>query len=186
MRRHGGVVQPHTKDGVEEACLQFWDKYLSGVRRAYRNTPHESTGEKPSFLLFEMDCRSPTEAALLPPTLIQATDVSDYREQLVLSLSAARDSASKSIRQAEKKYKKYYDQKAATRPYQFGDWVLVKFPHEETGRQRKLSRPWYGPYRVIACNDPDVTVAKVYFPQDGPIQVHQLRVTPCPAEFPAG
>ena len=55
-----------------------WDNYLSGVLWAYRNTPHESTGEKPSFLLFGMDCKSPTEAALLPPTPIQVTDVSDY------------------------------------------------------------------------------------------------------------
>ena len=29
-----------------------WDTYLSGVLWAYRNTPHTSTGEKPSFLLF--------------------------------------------------------------------------------------------------------------------------------------
>ena len=40
-----------------------WDKYLSGVLWAYRNTPHSSTGEKPSFLLFGFDCRHPTEAA---------------------------------------------------------------------------------------------------------------------------
>ena len=32
-----------------------WDKYLSGVLWAYRNTPHESTGENPSFLLFGID-----------------------------------------------------------------------------------------------------------------------------------
>ena len=35
-----------------------WDRYLSGVLWAYRNTPHESTGEKLSFLLFGMDCPS--------------------------------------------------------------------------------------------------------------------------------
>ena len=163
-----------------------WDNYLPGVLWAYQNTPHESTGEKPSFLLFGMDCRSPTEAALLPPTPIQVTDVSNYREELVLSLSAARHSAAKCIQQAQKRYKKYYDRKAAPRPYQVGDWVLVKFPHEETGKQHKLSPPWHGPYHVLARNDPDLTVAKVYFPQDGQIQIHQLRVTPCPAEFPAG
>ena len=116
-----------------------WDNYLPGVLWAYRNTPHESTGENPSFLLFGMDCRSPTEAALLPPTPIQVTDVSDYREELALSLSAAQHSAAKCIQQAQKRYKKYYDRKAAPRPYQVGDWVLVKFPHEETGKQRKLS-----------------------------------------------
>ena len=63
-----------------------WDNYLPGVLWAYRNTPHESTGEKPSFLLFGIDCRSPTEAALLPPTPIQVTDVSDCREELVFCL----------------------------------------------------------------------------------------------------
>ena len=163
-----------------------WDQYLSGVLWAYRNTPHEATGEKPSFLLFGMDCRSPTEAALLPPTPIQAVDVSDYREEMILSLSTARDLASKCIQRAQKKYKKHYDQKAAPRPYRVSDWVLVKFPHEETGSLRKLSQPWHGPYRILACKDPDVTVGKVYFPQDGQIQVHQLRVAPCPEEFPAG
>lgn len=63
-----------------------WDQYLSGVLWAYRNTPHDSTGEKPSFLLYGLDCRSPTEACLLPPDPIQPTDVADYREALMLYL----------------------------------------------------------------------------------------------------
>ena len=50
-----------------------WDRYLHGVLWAYRNTPHESTHEKPSFLLFGLDCQSPTEAALLPPRELKAT-----------------------------------------------------------------------------------------------------------------
>ena len=128
-------------NGTTTSQVFFW---------AYRNTPHESTGEKPSFLLFGMDCRSPTKAALLPPTPIQVTDVSNYREELVLSLSAARHSAAKCIQQAQKRYKKYYDWKATPRPYQVGDW---KFPHKETGKQCKLSRPWHGPYHVLAHND---------------------------------
>ena len=39
-----------------------WDRFLAGVLWSYRNTPHSSTGEKPSFLMFGIDCRSPTEA----------------------------------------------------------------------------------------------------------------------------
>ena len=61
-----------------------------------------------------------------------------------------------------------------------GDWVLIHFPQEETGRQRKLSRPWHGPYRVISCEDPDITAVKIHFPSDLPIQVHQSRVNKCP------
>ena len=29
-----------------------------------------------------------------------------------------------------------------------GEWVLLKFPCKETGRNRKLSQPWDRPYRV--------------------------------------
>ena len=48
-----------------------WDKYLSGILFAYRNVPHDSTGEKPSYLLFGTDCRTPTEAVLLKPSSLQ-------------------------------------------------------------------------------------------------------------------
>ena len=162
-----------------------WDQYLSGVLWAYRNTPHESTGEKPSFLLFGMDCRSPTEAALLPPTQPEPTEVENDREEVVLSLASARELAVKSMRQAQKRYKIKYDRNAGQTKYRIGDWVVVKFPHE-TGKQRKLSQPWHGPFRVVSCDDPDLTVVKIYFPQDEQIQIHQTRVTPCPADFPAG
>ena len=42
------------KTMLRKHAAQFgvqWDTYLYGVLWAYRNTPHESTGEKPSFLL---------------------------------------------------------------------------------------------------------------------------------------
>ena len=35
-------------------------------------------------------------------------------------------------------------------------------------------------------DDPDVTVSKVYFVEDGQIQVHQSRVKACPPHFPHG
>lgn len=163
-----------------------WDRYLSGVVWAYRNIPHEATGEKPSFLLFGVDCRTPTEAALLPPHPLEPGNIVDYREEVVLSLSSARKLAASSICRAQRKYKTAYDRKTTSTDYHIGDWVLVKFPHEESGKSRKLSRPWHGPYRVISCRDPDVTVVKVYAPQDPQIQVHQSRVTSCPSGFPAG
>ena len=54
-----------------------WDEYLSAALCAYCNTPHETTGEKPSFLIFGLDCCSPTEAALLPTSALEPTDISD-------------------------------------------------------------------------------------------------------------
>ena len=163
-----------------------WDTYLPGLLWAYRNTVHESKGEKPSFLLFGIDCRTPSEAALLPPSSLEPVDVSDYRQQMVLSLSLARKNATECVKKAQKKYKNYYDKKATPRLYSVGDWVLVRFPAEESGKQRNLSQPWHGPYRVSAVRDPDIVVVKVYFPREGPINIHQMRVTPCPQGFPAG
>ena len=163
-----------------------WDQFLPGVQWAYRNTPHEATGEKPSFLLYGFDCRMPSEAAILPPSQWEPGDVSDYREELMISLASARELAAASIQRSQKRYKANYDRSASDKHYRVGDWVLVRFPQDESGAARKLSRPWHGPYRVVQCSGPDVTVVKIYRPQDGQIQVHQLRVTPCPPEFPAG
>ena len=58
--------------------------------------------------------------------------------------------------------------------------MLIRFPQDEAGKQRKLSRPWHGPYRIAELNDPDVTVVKVYFTEEGPLQVYQLHVCQCP------
>ena len=110
----------------------------------------------------------------------------NYREKVVLSLSTARQMAADSIRTAQARYKKTYDRSSRETDYKLGDWVLVKIPQEETGRMRKLSRPWHGPYRVVDRRDPDLTVVKVYSPQDGQIQIHRNRVAPCPPELPSG
>ena len=163
-----------------------WDEYLSGVLWAYCNVPHESTGEKPSFLLFGVDCRTPTEAALLPSSPLEPTTVETYREQVILNLSTARELAVKTLQKHQQKSKARYDQKAVNRQYRVGDWVLVKFPREESGKNRKLSRPWHGPYRVVDCKEPDLTVTKVYRPQDNQIQIHQERVTPWPSDIASG
>lgn len=134
---------------------------------------------------YGLDCRSPTEAALHPPNLIEPTNVSDYRQELVLSLAMARKLAAESIQKAQGKYKAQYDKKAKPADYRVGDWVMVHFPQEESGALRMLSRPWHGPYRIQRCYDPDATVVKVYFPQDGGIQVHQTRIQHCP-DIPVG
>ena len=105
--------------------------------------------EQPSFLLLGVDCRTPTEAALLPPQELEATEVSHYREKVVLSLSTARQMAADSIRTAQARYNTTYDRSSRETDYKLGDWVLVKFPQEETGHMCKLSRPWHGPYHVL-------------------------------------
>ena len=130
-----------------ESWGKQWDKHLYAVLYAYRNTPHESTGEKPSYLLFGKDLRTPTEAAYLPETKnTLVSDLTTYREKLVVGLSLAREQAAEAMQRAQRKYKKYYDKGTRPNPLQRTDWVMIKFPQEETGAGRKLSRPWHGQY----------------------------------------
>ena len=114
---------------------------------------------------------------------VEPTSIRDYREELVLTLSTARETALESIRKAQHRYKEGYDRRAENYSYCVGDWVLIRLPSEETGQLRKLSCPWRGPYRVTSCNETNVTAVKVYFPREDPIQ---LRVKPCPRGFTAG
>ena len=111
-----------------------WDRFLYGVQWAYRNTPHSTTGEKPSFLLFGTDLRAPSEAALCSPTPMYHLELEDYRNELILLLSSARELAAASIQKVQQKYKKNYDSKSSSRSYQEGEWILIRFPQEETGK----------------------------------------------------
>ena len=158
-----------------------WHQHLPGILWAYRNTPHSSTGEKPSFLLYGVDCRSPTEAAYLPTSAIIPVDVHDYREELMVSLTSARDLAAEAVRRAQAQYKHQYDKGTRRKALRRGDWILVRFSQDESGRWRKLSRPWHGPYRIVELTSTGVTCVKVYYPQEAKLHIHQTRVC---IEFP--
>ena len=83
-------VERTLKTALRKHAARFgcqWEQYLPGILWAYRNTPHSSAGEKPSFLLYGIDCRSPTEAAYLPSADMSPTDIDDYCEELMLSLT---------------------------------------------------------------------------------------------------
>ena len=81
---------------------------------------------------------------------------------MVLSLSPAQELAASSIQDAQKMYKMIYDWKAVSVDYRGGDWMLVKFLQEESGKNRKLSRL----YRVIVRDHPYIMCAFTSRPTD--------------------
>ena len=84
-----------------------------------------------------------------------------YRE-LMGSLACARRVAAENISDgdAQTKYK-YYDKHAKLVSYSIGEWILIRFPQDQS---RKLSRPWHGPYWITVLTQTDVTAVKVYYP----------------------
>ena len=122
-----------------------WDSYLSSILWPYRNTPHKSTGKKPSFLMFGVDLRSPTETAFLNPSKVTPSTVEDYKEKAMLSLSSARDLAVEVVKKSQDRYKRVYDRGAIQTEYCVGNWIFIRFPAVETGRNQKaiptMARP---------------------------------------------
>ena len=113
----------------------------------------------------------------------------DYREQLMLSLSSARDLATQSNSEGVGTVQAELRQAFDLHNYTFENRRLGAGAHATgrvgtSGPQRNLLRPWHGPYRIISISDPDVLVTKVYFPQYRTLQVHQSRVKACPPKFP--
>ena len=148
---------------------------------------------------FGYDCRTPSKAALLPPSSLEPATVADYREHVMLSLSSAQELVVQTIQKAQGRYRKisiltislfaltyslsklYADffkdvilknRKSVKSQLKVGDWVLLKFPQDKTGRLRKLSRPCNRPYHIVSRKDPDVSVIKTYCPLMKSIQVH--------------
>ena len=77
----------------------LWDKHILGILWAYSITPHQSTGEKPSYLLFGFDFRSPTEASLLPTSPDSEVDITNYRRELTLKQENLQQCLYKELRQ---------------------------------------------------------------------------------------
>ena len=81
------MIQQNLDDNVKEARFSIWkhwDTYLSSVLWAYHNTQHSSTGEKPLHLLVGLDYCHHTEVDTLPTKSLNATEVTNYRKELVL------------------------------------------------------------------------------------------------------
>ena len=89
----------------------------------------------------------------------------------------------KSYQKSQQQYKQQYDKKATTPKFCVGDWVIVCFPQDQTRKHQKLSQAWHSLYTIISHDDQDVTVIKMYSPEDPQVQVHQSRVQMCSDSF---
>ena len=72
------------------------------------------------------------------PFKLEPMLVSNYREELFLSLLSARQLAVETIQEAQRKHKAYYDCKTKADRFWLGEWILIKFPHEESGKQQSF------------------------------------------------
>ena len=161
-----------------------WDEHLPYLLFAYRTKPHESTGESPFFLLYGRDARLPCEDVFSARRTPYQVDLDDYKTELTVGLAEAWRTAQDHLKKAQKGQKRAYDRQAKERKVQVGDRVMVLMPAEQTGKNRKLQRLYFGPYRVIEIHPNGVTVVPVDRQKDPQIRVNLDRVTLCYPELP--
>lgn len=78
----------------------------------------------------------------LSPYLV---DCDDYKVELMDSLSEAWRVAKQNIASSQNRQKTQHDNRATKEvDMHVGDRVMVYMPHETTGKQRKLARPYFG------------------------------------------
>ena len=169
-----------------EGTAVEWDKQLPMLLFAYRSTVQDSTQESPFYLLYGRDPRLPTASDLALPRPAYTVDLDDYKTELTTSLANARECARQQIQQSQKKQKLYYDRKSKDpeSTYRVGDRVMVYMPSEVTGKNRKLARPYHGPYRIVAVTPTNAEVKLIERASEPSIFVAIDRLRKCYPELP--
>ena len=118
-----------------------------------------------------------------PQNIHSVVDVEDYRSELVEKLSRAWTIAREKIQEAQKAQKTQYDRRAKYSSLRVGDQVMVYMPSEVQGKDRKLARPFHGPYQVLSVTPTNAEVTLINRPSDPSIFVSLSHVWPCYEEM---
>lgn len=155
-----------------------WDCKLPYTLFAYRSSPQESTGFSPFYLLYGRDPLLPTDEVLMPVADRAPVVISEYAEEVVGNLQEAWTIAHRNIEKAQARQKTYHDRKATEPSYQVGDQVMLYMPAEKSGKNRKLARPYKGPFKIVDVYDTGTQVQDALHPRAKKIRVAWNRIFP--------
>ena len=88
--------------------------------------------------------------------------------------------AKESTVKAQKKQERVYDRHSRLKTFQEGDRVMVYMPVKQSGKNHKLSWPYFGPHRVLEVHPNGLTARPVDRPNEQSIRLNQDRVTASP------
>ena len=126
---------------------KVWPKYLPDLVMAYNSATHHSTGYSPYFMMFGRQPRLPVDIAM---GIALEDDTDDFIKNQQEIFRTAYDIASRKIREAGLKQKKYYDKgraKKASDILTLGTQVLVK--RADFQERHKIADVWEDDVYVI-------------------------------------
>ena len=134
------VINDHQND---------WDLHLPRTLFAYRTSLHAATGFSPFHIVFGHSPTLPVDVMLGALPQQQPKDVPAYVSDLHKSLKTAYTTVRSHIQSAHERNKQRYDAAKPYVPYAVGDQVWLHVPAVKTGRSKKFSSQWRGPYTVL-------------------------------------
>ncbi|KAJ8934486.1 hypothetical protein NQ318_016488 [Aromia moschata] len=151
-------------------------KTLGKVRKPYRSSIHETTGQTPASIVMGRELRLPCD---LKFGCTPGDDVAgeDYVSTLRQRMDDIHERVRSNIQGASDRMKETYDINANDGRYQPGNQVWLYNPQRRRGLSPKLQSSWEGPYEVVTrINDVVYRIQKL--PRGKPRVVHFNRLAP--------
>ena len=172
VERLNGTIKTTLKKLAAEKPKD-WDRYLSPLMFALRDSVHEGHGFTPFELLFGRSVRGPMKILKelwTNENLQEETkDVYSYMLELQERIQETCKVAQQEIAKMQRKNEKYYNKRARYRKLEIGDKVLLMIPVKTD----KLKLRWAGPFTVKEkVGDYDYRIEM----EDGKIRVYHINL----------
>ncbi|KAL7077691.1 hypothetical protein ACQ4LE_003040 [Meloidogyne hapla] len=163
-----------------------FDEFIDIASFCYNTSIHASTGETPFFLMFGRDPIFCIDQILDPRVHdpIALTDLTEFKQLLVVSLRKAWEAADQANREAQLKSKAQYDKLTRNPTITVGDRVLLRNYCGKIGTSKKFHMPWKGVFRVVKIDGIYVTIISCNAPSSIPKVVHINQLKKCFEDLP--
>ena len=131
-----------------------WDVCLPKVLFAYRSSIHEATGFTPFHLMFGRSPNLPVDVMLGRIKEEDFMSYPQYVQQLHHKFKDAFSLAREKVSTGQKRQKAAHDHRSQGTELKVGDRVWLYVPAVKSGRTKKLSSLWRGPYTVLDRTSP--------------------------------
>lgn len=153
-----------------------WDTYLDYYNFIYNNSYHDTTHEKPSFLMFNRDINLPFHLLDEKPR-IHYYPCENYVEENLSKMQYVYRNVYKNLESAAEKQTRLRDKIAKKKSFKVGDKIYLYTPATNQSTGRALAKKFSGPYRVHEKHsDLNYTILDINKPNFKPFKVHVDRM----------
>lgn len=153
-----------------------WDTYLNYYNFIYNNSYHDTTHEKPSFLMFNRDLNLPFHVLEKTPQ-IHYFPCDNYIEDNLSKMQFVYRNVYKNLKLSAEKQSRLRQNIAKKKSFQLGQKVYLYTPATNQSTGRAFSKKFSGPYRVIEKHsDLNYSIVQISKPRAKPIRCHVDRL----------